>query len=85
MSDNGYGVTIFPPEVPPAARTRKIVFFVILSVIVLVQCSYWLFANTVEPIIFGMPFGMFFVVLFILLEFIALLVLYLLEADEYES
>jgi hypothetical protein len=37
---------------------------------------YWLFANSAKPIVLGMPFGMFVIVVLIVIEFIALLGLY---------
>ncbi len=52
-----------------------------LTLIILGQACYWIFANSVEPIILGMPFGMFTVVMFIVLEFIALVVMYALESE----
>jgi uncharacterized membrane protein len=54
-------------------------------VIILIQACYWLFANSVEPIVIGMPFGMFFIGLFITIEFVVLLVLYLIEANEMQE
>jgi amino acid transporter len=85
MSDSDYGIKVFRSGLPQGVKTRSIVFFTILSLIILIQCCYWFFANSVQPILMGMPFGMFFVVLFVFLEFLALLVLYLLESKEYED
>ncbi len=81
----GYGVTIFSPGTPPKVKTRKIIFFIGFCLIILIQAFYWLFANSVEPIIIGLPFSLFFIVLFIAIEFVALLVLYLIEANEMEE
>ena len=39
----------------------------------------------VDPILLGMPFGMFFIAMFISVEFLALLVLYLIESKEIED
>jgi phosphoglycerol transferase MdoB-like AlkP superfamily enzyme len=83
--DGGYGFTVFRPETPTAVKLRKIVFFIIFSLIILIQACYWLFANSVEPILVGMPFGMFFIAMFISIEFLALLVLYLIESKEIED
>jgi uncharacterized membrane protein len=55
------------------------VFIIIFSAIIVLQAFYWLFANKAEPIIFGMPFAMFVIVTLIIIEFIALLVLYYLD------
>lgn len=85
MNDNGYSISVFGPDVPANVKTRKIVFFIVMSLIILAQSAYWLFANSVKPIIFGLPFGMFFVVLLIGVEFLALLVFYLIEAKEFEE
>jgi uncharacterized membrane protein len=84
MSDEqdkvGYGITVFRPGTSPTAKLRGIVFFIIFCIIMLVQSCYWLFANTVKPLVLGMPFGMFFIVLFIMIEFAALIILYFLES-----
>ncbi len=84
-TDGGYGITIFRPGTPAGVRWRKIVFFIIFSLIILIQACYWLFANSAEPILLGMPFGMFFIALFIFIEFLALLVLYQIESKEIED
>jgi phosphoglycerol transferase MdoB-like AlkP superfamily enzyme len=81
----GYGITIFSPGTPSGVKTRKLLFFIGLCVIILVQACYWLFANSVEPIVIGMPFGMFFIGVFIAIEFVALVVLYTIEANEMEE
>jgi putative solute:sodium symporter small subunit len=80
-----YGITIFSPGTPSSVKTRKLLFFIGLCVIILIQACYWLFANSVEPIIIGMPFGMFFIAVFIAIEFVVLLVLYAIEANEMEE
>lgn len=80
-----YGITVFSPGTPSGVKTRKILFFIGLCVIILIQSCYWLFANSVEPIIIGMPFGMFFIAVFIAIEFVVLLVLYAIEANEMEE
>ena len=85
MSDKDYGIKVFRSDLPQGVKTRNIIFFIILSAIILIQCCYWFFANSVQPILLGMPFGMFFVVLFIFFEFLALLVLYSLESKDYED
>jgi len=58
---------------------RSIVFFILLIGIIFVQAFYYLFANQVKPFVLGMPFSMFFIVLFIIIEFFVLLILYFLE------
>jgi len=76
---SGYGITVFKPGTPPGVRTRGIIFFIILCILILMEAFYFLFANSAKPFVLGMPFGMFFIVLVIAIEFIALLVLYFLE------
>ena len=80
-----YGITIFSPGTPSGVKTRKLLFFIGLCVIILIQACYWLFANSVEPIVIGMPFGMFFIGVFIAIEFVALIALYSIEANEMEE
>lgn len=82
LDKRGYGIAVFRPDTPPGVKTRKILFFVIFCVIIMIQACYWLFANSVKPIVLGMPFGMFFIALFITIEFISLLILYFIEAKE---
>jgi len=78
-----YGFRLFKPGTPRKVKVRSLVFFFILLAIIFFQAFYWLFANKVEPLVWGMPFSMFFIVLVIIIEFFVLLVLYFLEgADE---
>ena len=85
LESDGYGITVFPEGTPSNVKTRKVLFFIAFCLIILIQACYWLFANSVEPILLGMPFGMFFIALFIAIEFILLLALYLIESDEMEK
>ena len=89
MSDkkriNPYAFTVFRPGTPAKQKTRGIVFFIIFSLIVLVQSFYWLFANSVKPYILGMPFGLFFVALFIVIEFVVLIILYKFDYADIEK
>ncbi len=55
------------------------IFVCIFTVITFLQTFYWLFANQVTPIIFGLPFSMFFVTGLVVIEFVALVLLYRLE------
>jgi len=82
QENDGYGITVFKPGTPPSVKTRGTIFFIILCLIILIQAFYWLFANSVEPLVLGMPFGMFFIVLFIAIEFVALLILYFAEGED---
>lgn len=81
----GYGITVFRPGTPRSVKIRGIVFFNIFCIIIVVQSCYWLSANTVKPLVLGMPFGMFFIVLFIMIEFAALIILYFLESKNMEE
>lgn len=80
-----YGIVIFKEGTPPKEKRKGLIFFTVLSLIVLGQAFYWVFANSVEPIILGMPFGMFTVVMFIAVEFIALALMYTMEPKEGED
>ena len=86
MSNNrgkgGYGLTFFKPGTPARVKARSTIFFIILFVIIFIQAFYWLFANSATPHVMGMPFGMFFIALFIGIEFAALIILYFLEAKD---
>ena len=82
---SGYGITIFKPGTPPGVRARGIIFFIILCILVLMEAFYFLFANSAKPFVLGMPFGMFFIVLVIAIEFIALLILYFLEENDMQK
>ena len=79
---SGYGITIFKPGTPPGVRARGIIFFIILCILILMEAFYFLFANSARPFVLGMPFGMFFIVLVIAIEFVALLILYFLEEKD---
>ena len=63
-------------------KKSGLIFFIIFSLIILAQAFYWLFANSGEPIILGMPLGMFFIVSLIAIEFFALQVLYYVEKKD---
>jgi len=82
---SGYGITIFKPGTPPGVRARGIIFFIILCILILMEAFYFLFANSARPFVLGMPFGMFFIVLVIAIEFIALLILYFLEENDMQK
>jgi len=78
----GYGLTFFRSGTKPGVKTRSVIFFIIFCIIIFVQAFYWLFANSAEPYVMGMPFGMFFIALFIGIEFVMLVILYFLEAKD---
>ena len=82
---DGYELTLVNPDTPPAVKTRKLGFAMAFCVVILVQACYWLFANSATPFVLGMPFGMFFVVLFIVIEFVMLVALYIIESKEVQE
>lgn len=82
MEKKDYGLVFFKEGTPAAIRRRGIVFFTILTLLVLALAFYWVFANKVEPIILGLPFSLFFITAVIILEFIVLVVMYLTEPEE---
>ncbi|MBM9520575.1 hypothetical protein JWG39_12185 [Desulforhopalus vacuolatus] len=73
----GPGLQLFRPGTPQKDKIKAIVFFTLLALITLAQAFYWLFANKVFPIIWGMPLGLFTVVMLIAAEFVILTALYL--------
>ena len=83
--EGGYGITFFGPGTPSGVKARGVIFFIILCILIWVEAFYWLFANSAKPFILGMPFGMFFIVLFIVIEFIVLLILYSLESKDLQK
>ena len=85
QENDGYGISVFKSGTPSGVKTRGIIFFIVFCLIILIQAFYWLFANSVEPFVLGMPFGMFFIVLFIAIEFITLLILYFAETKDVEE
>lgn len=82
---SGYGITVFKPGTRPGVKTRGIIFFILLCFLIFLEAFYWLFANSATPFVWGMPYGMFFIVLVIVIEFLALLVLYFLEAKDIQE
>ncbi len=82
VREEDYGVVIFKPGTSPGEKKRGLFFFTVLTIIILAQACFWLFANSVEPITWGMPFGMFSVVVLILLEFVTLAAMYWSENRE---
>ncbi|WP_461210466.1 hypothetical protein [Desulfocurvus sp. DL9XJH121] len=75
MSDDSYKLRFFSSSVPPARRNLLILFALLFIGVVLAQAFYWLFANAAEPIVMGLPFGMFFIVMVIIIEYAGLLVM----------
>ena len=75
-------IVVFRKGTPEREKRRSLFFFTLLTLIVLAQACYWVFANRVEPILMGMPFGMFTVVALIIIEFVVLVALYRSEPDD---
>jgi phosphoglycerol transferase MdoB-like AlkP superfamily enzyme len=72
----GPGLQLFKPGTPQKDKVKAIFFFTLLTLIIFAQAFYWLFANKVFPIIWGMPLGLFTVVMLIVAEFVVLTALY---------
>ena len=75
MHHNDYGLRFFPSNVPPGRRLLLTLFALLFIAIILAQTFYWVFANAAEPIVIGMPFGMFAVVALVIVEYLALLLM----------
>ncbi len=85
MSDfkkDDYGIVIFKEGTSTSEKKRGWIFFTLISLIVFGQAFYWVFANRVDPIILGLPFSLFTVVMLIALEFVVLAVMYSMEPKE---
>ncbi len=82
MEKKDYAPVFFKEGTPASVKRRGLVFFTILTLLVLGLAFYWMFANRVEPIILGLPFSLFFITALIVLEFIVLLVMYLTDPEE---
>ena len=75
MSRDDYCLRFFASKTPPARRPLITAFVLFFIAVILAQCFYWVFANSAEPIIMGLPFGMFTVVALIIVEYVGLLVM----------
>lgn len=81
---NPYRFRFFKSDTTSSVRNRGILFFMMFTAIILIQSCYWLFANQAAPIVLGMPFGLFFITVFIIVEFVLLLTLFILEGKDGE-
>jgi hypothetical protein len=79
---NPYRVVFFRPGLSPRSKKIKLIFFIAMSLIILAQSFYWLFANFARPILLGMPFCMFFIVMLVVVQFVLLVALYYFESKE---
>ncbi|MBU1003410.1 MAG: hypothetical protein KKE73_12930 [Proteobacteria bacterium] len=75
MLQDNYGLRFFSSKVPPARRRAITAFAIFFISVIFLQAFYWLFANAAEPIIMGLPFGMFMVTFLIGVELVGLLVM----------
>jgi hypothetical protein len=57
-------------------KKHHFVFILFFVTLVFLQAFFWLFANYAKPILLGMPFSMFIIVILIIAEFAGLLLLY---------
>lgn len=77
------GVNLFSDRTPPAARRRYALHALVYAAIVLgLLWPVVLPFNRVEPLVFGMPFVMFWIVLALLLVFANTVALYRFEYRE---
>jgi len=71
----GIGLQIFADGTPRHTRVWKLAAFTFFCLVGLSAAFFWAFANSLEPIILGMPFGMFFLVCLVALSFLGGLLL----------
>lgn len=65
-------------ERPRRDATRPFAIFTVLMILVMIFPVYG-FANRVDPMVLGLPFGLFWIVFWIGVEFVALICFYLYE------
>lgn len=73
MPHDNYSLRFFASKVPPGRRSLITLFTLFFIAVILGQSFYFVFANSAEPIVLGMPFGMFAVVALVILEYLGLL------------
>jgi hypothetical protein len=78
----GCEICFFKGKLSLKDKLVKIIFLVIGCLLIYCQACYWLFANKAEPIVLGMPFSLFFIVSLIVIQFVMLIVFYLIESKE---
>ena len=78
MTEDGMGyISVFRRETPPNKRKIYTVFGLFFFVCFLAEIlPMFSFANKVEPITLGMPFGMFWLTLLVAIQFLGLVALY---------
>jgi len=75
-SGSGYGLSLFPTDVTPEERKRKIFWLLFFVVVFCAQVwPIYMIGNRVCPLILGMPFSMAWIVLWIIIELIGLIVM----------
>lgn len=75
------GLRLFSPGTPRWVKVRNSLWAAAFILVVLFEAFYWLFGNQVEPIILGLPFGMFLVTSGIIVAFVLGLVLFLQDEE----
>lgn len=75
MPHDDYSLRFFASKVPPGRRSLITVFTLVFIAIILAQAFYFVFANAAEPIVMGMPLGMFAVVALVVVEYVVLLIM----------
>ncbi|MDA8015823.1 MAG: hypothetical protein MPN21_00115 [Thermoanaerobaculia bacterium] len=80
------GIEFFPPDTPPEARRRRksfLVVWLLVGAMVVWPLFPWLGAR--QTLVFGLPASIAWVALALLIQFVALLWLYLGEEDRAET
>jgi hypothetical protein len=77
------GLVFFPKEWSPKQKKRAIFWFLFFTVVFLANIwPLYLVANSATPFVLGMPFSMFWIILWIVIGFIGLLIMYRSEYGE---
>jgi len=76
-SNAGYRLQLFRKDATPAGRRRQVFWFIYFVVVFLAQVwPVYTLANRVYPLVLGMPFSMFWVAMWIVLNFVGLVIMY---------
>ena len=80
--DPGYGLQLFRTGSTPEGKKRQVFWFLYFAVVFLAQVwPLYMVANRVQPMVLSMPFSMFWVVLWIVINFAGLVILMGQEKD----
>jgi drug/metabolite transporter (DMT)-like permease len=78
----GIGLQIFAEGTPRYTKAWKLATFTFFCLLGLTAAFFWVFANSLDPIILGMPMGMFFLVCLVALSFLGSLLLLWLDGRD---